>query len=405
MRIILISPYFMPDTPPYATMIDAIARRLARDGHDIAVLTCQPSYNRSAARRAPAREMLSPNIEVRRRRTFSEGRRLGLGRFLNVVLFCWSVVTARRWTKRVDVVMAVSTPPIVLGISGRFLAQLCRADFIYHKQDIHPDAAAAIGLGRSRYSIELLRHLDSWTDRRAARVVVLSGDMAATETARGVLASRLCVINNFDPWETPARVERGSAASDEAGPFRVIFAGNLGRFQGLHSLLCAAMALRGDDRIRFDLVGDGALRAELEREIAAQRLQNVTFHGYVPPPEAAALLRDSSVGVVSLAPGVIRTAYPSKTMSYLRNGCPVIAMVEADSDLAYDLQDAGAGIAVPPGDWRSLVDSVRKLCSDPASLESMRAAATALYEKAFAKESRLEDWATLANELAVGRVR
>lgn len=407
MRIVLVSPYFVPDTPPYAAMLDAVAQRLERDGHDIVVLTCQPSYNRVAAGEAPAREVMSANIEVHRRPTFSEDHRLGLGRLLNVLLFSFSVVVARRWIKRADMVMVVSSPPFALGISGVVLAKLCRAALVYHKQDIHPDAAAAIGLGGSGLSTELLRRLDSWTDLRAARVVVLSRDMAATEAARGVQREHLRVINNFDPWEDPGTSgERGSDGGDECEPFRVVFAGNLGRFQGLRSLVRTAAALRDDDRIRFDLIGDGALRGELEHEVAVEGVTNVSFHGYLPPADTARFLRErASVGVVSLEPGVIRTAYPSKTMSYLRNGCPVIAMVEGDSELAQELQAAGAGLAVPPGDWRALADAIQDLCRKGSRMEAMATAAVHLYEKSFAKENRLEDWAAFAHEVECERSR
>lgn len=406
MRIVLVSPYFVPDTPPYATMLDAVARRLGRDGHDVVVLTCQPSYNRFAAGRAPKQEALDGNVVVRRRRTFAEGRRLGLGRLVNVVLLCASVITAGRWIKRADVVMAVSTPPIVLGLSGLVLARRCRADFVYHKQDIHPDSAAAIGLGPSRPLVKVLRRLDSWTDLRSHRIVVLSRDMAATQADRGTPPERLRVINNFDPWERKLRAEVSETdGRHEPRSFRVVFAGNLGRFQGLRSLLLAAAALSDADRIRFDLIGEGALRAELEQEAAAQSLPNITFHGYLPPDETAVFLREqASLGVVSLAPGIIRTAYPSKTMSYLRNGCPVIAMVESDSELATDLEEAGAGVVVAPGDWEGLASTVEALHAEPLAIESMRAAAGILYEKAFARESRLADWSILAREMASPRV-
>ena len=44
MRILIVYRYFWPDTPPYATMLRDISRWLAEAGHDVEILTAQPSY-------------------------------------------------------------------------------------------------------------------------------------------------------------------------------------------------------------------------------------------------------------------------------------------------------------------------------------------------------------------------
>ena len=57
------------------------------------------------------------------------------------------------------------------------------------------------------------------------------------------------------------------------------------------------------------------------------------------------LRRDhADLGVVSLRPGVISSAYPSKTMTYLRHGCPILAFVEPESELA-TMVVGGIGLA------------------------------------------------------------
>ena len=59
------------------------------------------------------------------------------------------------------------------------------------------------------------------------------------------------------------------------------------------------------------------------------------MHGFRPPTSWQTSSRKSrDLGVVCLNRGVINAAYPSKTMAYLRNGCPVLALVEQHSELA-----------------------------------------------------------------------
>ncbi len=400
MKIVLISPYFPPGAPPYASMLKALAARFSEDGHAVTVLTCRPSSHRSGGG-VRASEMLEIGVRVRRYWGGSQNGLLRTGGYVHAVSFAVSVFTARRWLKRADVVVAVSSPPIVIGMVGLILARLCGAAFVYHKQDIHPDTAAAVGLGPPWVLMRMLHRLDSWTDRQADRVVVLSRDMAMVERSRGVAADRLRVINNFDPWDLPDRQPRVDETDSRNAVFRAVFAGNLGRFQGLTLLLIAAEALQEHRDIVIEVIGEGVMKRELERTANELDLRNVSFHDYMAPADLAHYLRQHpSVGVVSLERGVIRTAYPSKTMSYLRNGCPVIAIVERDSELAQDLERNNAGRAVPPGDWSTLVSVVLDLRNDSIRFRSMQKAAFQLYADTFTRKARLDQWATLLENMA-----
>ncbi len=67
-------------------------------------------------------------------------------------------------------------------------------------------------------------------------------------------------------------------------------------------------------------------------------------------PLSRALLAVSDLGLVSLAPGVIRFAYPSKMATYLGAGVPVLVGVEPDSAMARIVVDSGAGAVLPTQD-------------------------------------------------------
>ncbi len=400
MRIVLIHRYFWPDTPPYAHILRDIAMRLGETGHDVTVLTCQPSYNRSAVSRTAAREQLAPGVEVRRWSVLPD-RRFTAVKAINLVLFCARLLIARRRLGKIDVVMAASTPPIGVAKVGQWFAHLSGARFLYHKQDIYPEVVTAPGILRARRWASLLRWLDSRTDRAADRVVVLSEDMADTVAARGVKPDQIVVINNFDPWALDDPADGDTVPSNEAGgTFRVVFAGNLGRFQNLETVMAAAIKLRDEEGIAFHFFGDGALRAQLEQQVAIGGFRNVHIHGYRPPAEVAKFLRtQADLGIVSLMPGVIRAAYPSKTLSYLRQGCPVLALVEADSALARTIDVAGAGFHAAPTDPEAVANTVRRLAERPAELLGARRHAADLYREQFSPERQLERWVGLFEDV------
>jgi glycosyltransferase involved in cell wall biosynthesis len=404
MRVVLIHRYFWPDTPPYAHILKEIALRLAGDGHHVHVLTCQPSY-RAAATRAPGREQLGDRITVRRWPVLPD-RGSAVAKVLNLVLFCARL--AIEWFRlgRTDIVMAASTPPVAVASVAAWLARRRGARFVYHKQDIYPDAVVAAGMLRARWLGGLLRWLDARTDRRAHRVVVLSRDMAETVRARGVAPQRIAIINNFDPWDVDDAPDRSTAGApaDPAGradnPLRVAFVGALGRFQNVETVVAALARLGNDPRIEVHFFGEGSRRGFVERAVAGRGLANVRVHGYRPPHEVAEFLRRTAdLGVVSLPPGLTRAAYPSRTLTYLRQGCPVLALVDSDSELAGTVVAAGAGVQVDPTSADRLAETLRELTERPDELLGARKCAFDLYREQFGAERQLARWTELFHRI------
>lgn len=406
MRIVLIHRYFWPDTPAYAHILKEIALALGDAGHQVTVLTCQPSYNRSVVYRAPRREQLTTGVQIRRWGVLAD-RRSSVLKVLNLGVFCVRILLCRELTQA-DAVMAASAPPIAIAKVASWRARLNGVRFIYHKQDIYPEVALAAGLMRDGAIVAVLRHIDARTDRRADRVVVLSNDMGVTLQKRGVDANTIATINNFDPWllepseapNTNATVVTERNFVSPWQPFTVVFAGNLGRFQNLETVIQAVLHLDRSDSIEVHFFGDGALRTYMEAEVAAHCAQHVHMHGYQSPKTIAEFLQQhADLGLVALSPGVIRAAYPSKTMTYLRHGCPILALVEAESDLARTLISSGAGFQADPQDPVDVTKAIRYLAEHRDELGNARIRAKQLYLREFGRSNRLSAWLRLFAEL------
>ena len=157
-----------------------------------------------------------------------------------------------------------------------------------------------------------------------------------------------------------------------------------------------------DDPVAFHFFGEGALSDRLAALVAEHGLTEVApTRLSASRPGGAFLATRADLGVVSLAPGVIRAAYPSKTLSYLRQGTPILALVEGDSDLAATVRDERIGLQVEPGDVAGLVSVLRAVAADPTVLEGARDRARALHARSFAKDVRLEQWSALFEKLGV----
>lgn len=288
-------------------------------------------------------------------------------------------------------VMAATTPPVVLAAVCSLLARSAGARFVYHKQDIYPEVVAR---GSAGLPMRLLRRIDVATDRRADRVVVLSQDMAEVTTGRGCRPERVAVLNNFDPW----LLDGFSADRAREPELSVVFAGNVGRFQGLDAVFELVRRLSDEPAIAFHFYGDGARMPEL-RALAAESPQ-LTVHGFAPATEVAEFVRGrADLGLVSLEPGVIRAAYPSKTMTYLRNGCPLLALVES-SELSRMIEEEQIGVSGSTAELDLVEKRLRELSADPSALADARVRARRVYEERFSSEWQLPRWVEVFESVA-----
>ncbi len=393
MKVLAIHRFYWPDTPPYASMLRAIVGQWVRDGHDVDVLSSQPSYKADVENpRQPTKERVDGASVVRLNLPSETGR--PLVRISNALVLGLGVFWRAVIRKRYDVIMVSTSPPVLAGWFVAMAAKLTGARFIYHCMDIHPEIGRISGEFRNPRVFSLLSRLDRWTCNQARPVVVLSDDMAKTLVGREPeKPPQTAVINNFSlPSEEGAVNALPFPWPKE--PFVLLFAGNIGRFQGLDFLLDAMASLRGRQDIRLIMMGDGTEKERLSRK-AKENGANVSFVGHQPVEVAKAAMAKASAGFVSLVPELYHYAYPSKTMTYLEQGCPALVAVETDSCLARDVMDNGAGVAVPGGDVDALVIAIESLADDPESLNLMRQKALEFSTHAFGTDVVLARWSSL----------
>ena len=365
MKALFFYQHFWPDSPPYANMLRTISSHFALAGHEVSVLTAQPSYKVvDRAAQSQAFERLD-GVNVRRLALLPGSSSFSLLRALSKASWplraaCYLVGQALLG-RRQEVIVAATIPPVANGLFGLIAARVTRAKFVYHLQDIYPEIGSVGGLWSEKsLKHRLLRWFDTLVCKKADHCIVLSEDMANTLKARGVEHTSISVINNFmlasfsgnGADATPLN----DAVVDTATSLRVVFAGNLGRFQGLELLLQAFMDATQDINLQMELhfIGEGA--AEESLKSSAKGSPNIFFHGHHPFDEACRLMATFDAGIVSIQPDIYRYAYPSKTLTYLGLGLPLLALVESESALAATIVRDKLGVTASNTNRKSLID-------------------------------------------------
>ena len=385
MKIVVLCPHFAPDTAPTGTVMTRIVDELAALGHELHVVTSLPWYREHRIEPGwggrPMRTERTAWGSIVRVHPFPGDdksnlvrRAVGFAGFS--VLAGLAGLRAGGLLRRADVVLAMS-PPLTLGLTGWLVGLGRRAPLVFNIQDVFPDAAVRTGAITDRRVIALASWLERVSYHRARAVTVLSDDLRANVAAKVRPAHRdaVHVIPNFVDTDaivpgdrmTPYRRELG--IGDEPV---VLYAGNVGFSQSLDLVVGAARRLPG---VAFVVNGDGAARRSLEE--SAHGLANLRFVGYQPVERLGEVLASGDVHVVPLRRGLGDVSVPSKTYSSLAAGRPVLASIDAGSEIPRLLAAAGAGRTVAPDDLDAFVAALEDLLADAGVRAAMGASGRA----------------------------
>lgn len=406
-RVVVIHRYFWPDSAPYASILRSIADRWAEGGDDVHVLTAKSSYS-SATQARPASEMLG-RLTVQRLPVVDE-RRVRVGRLVNFVLFPMLCALRVMFGPRPDLVMCSTAPQVVLGRLVSWAARVRKAAFIYHCMDLQPEIGRLSGDFANPAIYRLLARLDRATMRDAAAIVVLSEDMRKSVLRRDPALDRsIVVLNNFalPDYENPSVPAELVVPPPADGTLRLVFTGNLGRFQRLEEVICGLAPVSRPVELVF--MGEGRAEPAIRAAVADLPGDSMLTVRMVPQGslrQAKALMRSAHVGLVSLMPGVVRFAYPSKTVTYLTEGLPVLTYCETDSELASMTTAKRVGWAADnPKQLCAAVEAAGQAMLDnpnPQAAERRRERTRVIADSQFGAQAALRHWQQLHDDLLHG---
>jgi glycosyltransferase involved in cell wall biosynthesis len=400
MHILLIHQVFVRPDDPGGTRHYEMARWLVRSGHRVTILASPYSYQTGRRVTELDREELEPGLVVVRCRVWGSVNRSFFWRTVGFFSFVLSSFFTGLAQPKVDLVWGTS-PPLPQVVTAWLVARLKRAKFLFEVRDLWPAFAIQLGILRNPVLIRLSLGLEGFLYRRADRLVVNSPGFVGHLTSRGADPKNIALIRNgvdpamFDPSGDGAAF-RSRQGLD--GKFVAVYAGAHGISNDLDVLLEAAELLRSDDRIRFVLVGDGKEKPGLVLRATEKKLDNVLFLPPVPKQDMAEVLAAGDCGIAILKPiPLYGTTYPNKVFDYMAAGRPVLLAI--DGVIRKVVEEAQAGLAVPPGNARALADAVRLLADDPAGARTMGARGRAAVERDFGREGQAREMERLMRGL------
>jgi putative colanic acid biosynthesis glycosyltransferase WcaI len=307
------------------------ARRMTERGHEISVVTAYPHYPRAFwGQRVRPRRELRDGITVLRLPLWI-GHDSARARIREEVTYAIAVTGAVAMLPPPDVYVVVS-PSFAALAPLSAAGRVTRRPWVLWLQDILPEAALTTGLVRDSGVIRAATRFERLAYRSADRIVVISETFRTNLLGKGVAASKIEVIYN------PA-VRGSSSPSRVAQRSRTILAmGNIGLSQGLAEHVEAFEA--SDLDARFVIVGTGEAADSVRRAVRSSRVE---MRGLVDDVELERELGHATVGLVTQRSDVTEFNVPSRLMTFMARGIPVVASVRDTSEVARILEKSRGG--------------------------------------------------------------
>ena len=376
-HIALVCQHFYPEMLSTGLLMTQLAVGLTKRGWSLRVYCGQPVYQDATrvGERYPKREVYK-GVEIVRVGALGSGRKTILSRMVNWLTFLMGVALYL-WRDRKQLEGVINTTnPSIIGVVALFARCTLGLPYVTIVHDIYPDIAVQLGILKQKSRI---RAIWSWLTQRILRqsrgIIVLGRDMLQLVAKKvGSADTPIVVIPNWADPEIlrfiPPEQNRFMQEHDLHRHFVVQYAGRMGRTHNLEVLLDSAEILR-DHPILFQFIGDGTKRNQLARLARQNGLHNVQFLPYQPIGQLAETLSAADLAVVCLDKAHTGVSVPSRTYGIMACGRPILALLDAASEIGRTIQEAECGIVLPDATGDQVATNIQALAENATRLTCM----------------------------------
>ena len=398
--ILFLCQFFYPEYNSSATLPFDTAKFLASQGFSVNALVGYPKEY-SKDKHLPMEETVD-GVGIKRIKYLQLSRVGKLGRLINYFSFTFCANLRTSLLKNYKTVIVYSNPPILPIVPIRAKKKY-GTKFVFVSYDVYPEVAfASHTLSPNSLICRVMNSINKRLYKQVDCVVALTDEMSdfLLKNRPELSQNRIVSIAN---WAHENRIEPDADAYNrfgyKNGQFVVSYFGNMGTCQDVETMLDAAEKLKGDDRIRFLIVGHGNKKSIVESRISERNLFNVQLLDFLEGKDFQQAVAISSCCIVSLERGLIGTCAPSKYYSYLQGGQPVIAVVEKNSYLTKEVEKEKIGYSVTIGDGLALSNAIVSLVENPTMCSFFGNNAKKLYDNTYSYEIAMNKYKDIIDQI------
>lgn len=393
LKIQIITVFYPPEIGGAAHLVHGLAVSLTQMGHEVTVITCFPTYNLKETplpyRKGFLMKEIIENITIIRIRIPKFPRANKIARGIEHFVLGLFLGAVTLFAPKADAALVLS-PPLPVPWLVELVGKIRQMQVILNIQDLFPLEAVELGMLKNRILIKIFEGMESQVYRHADAVTVHSPGNKEHVVKRGGLDNQVHVIYNWvdsDLIYPSPKINEFSKQYDLLDRFVVSYAGTMGWAQDMGSIIKCANRLRDQADILFVLVGDGVEKEKSQIKAAELGLTNILWLPMQPLKVYPYILASSEISLINLHPELHSPVVPSKLLSIMAAGRPVVASLPAESDARRIINESQCGICVDAGDGDALAEAIIKLKSNRELLIEMGKSGREYIELHFSRQA------------------
>lgn len=368
-KILIHSIVFSPDGVSTAYLYNDIALKFKEKGYEVVVLTTTPHYNRIDAELK--KQPLSPRFGglyyesnfngIRVRHVPQKKYKSTILRMMGFVYWHIMSFILGLFEKNIDIILSPS-PPLTIGFINILIGKLKGAKVIYNIQEIYPDLLIEGGGLKSKNIISVLKWLEKFVYNKSDKATTIDKIFYDTIVTRFEDKSKLHIIPNFVDTDIYKPLDVNNVQLDrkifpESDSLKLMYAGNIGHAQDWEPLIRTAQHLK-DENIEFFVIGEGAMKAHLEKEVERLMLNKVHLIPYQPRESMPSLIAYADLQFIFMSPQTEGHGFPSKVYTIMACAKPMLVCSGANTPIINFLKDKDCAYLVEETTLESKTDKV-----------------------------------------------
>lgn len=141
-----------------------------------------------------------------------------------------------------------------------------------------------------------------------------------------------------------------------------VYGGNLGKPQGISFLIKCLKSQMKNQKVYFLIIGDGTEYGKIEQFFNEQKPQNMKLMKRLPKEDYDRMVAACDVGMIFLDHRFTIPNFPSRLLSYMQAGIPVLAVTDPNTDIGKVIMNGGFGWWCESNDERAFYEKVQEAC-------------------------------------------
>lgn len=334
-KLLIINRSFWPIYPVIGEALMRFAEREAKH-HEVGVVL----QDHAGIRQQLERQQRGKGVNFYPCKAWTTSGSTIIRRIADAIFFMVWVLIILLW-KRPNKIYVSTDPPVLVPFIVMLYSRLFNADYIYHLQDIHPEATNVV-MPMNSLVFRFFRWLDVASMRRARLLITLTAKMAQEIQQRsGIEKNSIVILQN------PSVAFDGiPAVGEKKNGF--VFCGNAGRLQRIPLIIDAIEDyIEQGGSLVFVFAGAGVYAEKLQ-QLSLKYPANVVYHGFVSADKAAQLNCEYEWALLPIEDDVTRYAFPSKSSSYVFADALIVAVCSRSTSVADWVVTNDLGVVVEP---------------------------------------------------------